>query len=588
MKLLLSSCILVILFFNSVYAQSLTTPYERSGATETATYQEAISYFERLAQLHSEVKLETYGMSDAGKPLHLVVISKNQDFVPSSIKRRGLNVLLINNGIHPGEPDGVDASMLLARNILEDRQLEQLLQNTVLCIIPFYNIGGALNRGKYSRANQNGPEAYGFRGNARNLDLNRDFAKGDSRNAFAFYEIFHHWQPDFYLETHVTNGADYQYAMTYLATQADKLGGNLGKYWRNYVLPQLELAMKTRSQDICPYVNVFGKTPEQGFEQFLDTPRFSTGYATLFQTPGIIAEAHMLKPFPTRVKATYDLMLCILEFMQTNGKQLQKYRREAQQEVIVQQEFPLNWEIETGKSRMITFKGYRSGYKPSQITGEARLYYDRQQPYTKKIPFYDSYRPAYTVQKPYAYIIPQAWQDVIVRLKANKVQLKTLKADTTLEVSAYYIGNLETSTRPYEGHYFHHRVEVAKRRQSIRFFKGDYVVLVNQKANRYLVEMLEPVASDSFFSWNFFDSILQQKEHYSDYVFEDLAAELLEKDPELRQRFAEMKANNPDFANNPRLQLDFIYQNSPYYEQSYRRYPIFRLDSLIDLGLGEE
>ena len=76
--------------------------------------------------------------------------------------------------------------------------------------------------------------------------------------------------------------------------------------------------------------------------------------------------------------------------------------------------------------------------------------------------------------------------------------------------------------------------------------------------------------------WNFFDAILQQKEGYSDYRWEDLAAEVLRKDPVLRAKLEEKKAGDPKFAANGPAQLDFIYKNSPYYEPGHNRYPVYR------------
>ena len=85
--------------------------------------------------------------------------------------------------------------------------------------IPVYNVDGALSRQDTSRVNQNGPEAFGFRGNARHLDLNRDFIKADSLNARTFAQVFTRWDPDVMVDTHTSNGADYQHVVTLIATQ---------------------------------------------------------------------------------------------------------------------------------------------------------------------------------------------------------------------------------------------------------------------------------------------------------------------------------------------------------------------------------
>jgi len=286
-----------------------TTQFEKKAGIETPEYKDIISYYERLAAEYSEISLFSFGQTDAGKPLHLVVYSAEGIYNVDEITKSTKNRVLINNGIHPGESDGIDASMLLLRDIAQNDSLKQKYKNSLIAVIPVYNVGGALNRNSHTRANQNGPVSYGFRGNGRNFDLNRDFIKQDTKNAAAFAEIFHTVNPDVFIDNHVSNGADYQYALTHLFTQHDKLGGNLGIFLENEMRPEIEKSLQEKEILITPYVNVWGDTPEAGFSQFFDSPRYSTGYTTLFHTLGLMVETHMLKPYKIRVTQTYELML---------------------------------------------------------------------------------------------------------------------------------------------------------------------------------------------------------------------------------------------------------------------------------------
>ena len=230
--------------------------FENSKGLETATYDEMMAFYKSAEENSSFVNLQTFGKTDIGLPLHLVTYkSPNAD--ENAIH------LLINNGIHPGESDGIDASMLLLRDIIN--QEIDFPDNVVLHIIPAYNLGGMLNRNSTTRANQNGPKDYGFRGNARNYDLNRDFMKMDTDNMKAFAEIFHHINPDVYVETHVSNGADYQYTLTHLFTQHNQMGHDLGKYINTDFRPKLENRLRQNNHLITPYVNVYGRTPECRF-----------------------------------------------------------------------------------------------------------------------------------------------------------------------------------------------------------------------------------------------------------------------------------------------------------------------------------
>src|SRR5882672_2065486 len=286
-----------LLLFMNTSNDDLRTPFEKGNGNQTCTYDECISYYEKLDSLFDEAKLFTYGTTSIGKPLHLLVISSDKNFDPKKIHEAGKCVLLNNNGIHPGEPDGIDASMIFARDLLTKKEMKSLLDHVVVCIIPVYNVSGMLNRGSFSRVNQNGPEEYGFRGTAQNYDLNRDFVKCDSREAQTFTEIFQTWKPEIFVDTHVSNGADYQYVMTLIPTQKDKLQPILADYQEKTLLPDLYAAMKKDDFEMTPYVNPVKEIPDSGIASFLETPRFSTGYAALFNCIGMMPETHMLKPY---------------------------------------------------------------------------------------------------------------------------------------------------------------------------------------------------------------------------------------------------------------------------------------------------
>lgn len=575
MRLLFSVLLLLSLTY-SVKAQ-YKTRFEISGGKETPTYEEGIEYYKLLAKNFPEIQITEKGLTDSGKPLHLVLYSKSKTFEIQKLKSQHKAILLVNNAIHPGESDGVDASMMLLRDIAMNPQKFPELDNVILAIIPFYNIGGALNRNSTTRTNQAGPEEYGFRGNARNYDLNRDFIKSDTRNARSFAAIFHELDPDLFADTHVSNGADYQYVMTLDYAQKDKLGGKLGYFNDKVFLPYMYKHLKAAGFEATPYVNSWGQTPDKGFVQFPDWPRYSTGYAALFHTIGVMTETHMLKPYDKRVASTYAYLLGNIKFLSRNRKELLKLRKDTKEAVKTQEKFAVTWEVNKVKNTQIEFKGYEPEYITSKVSGAQRLYYNRSKPFTKKIPFYDNYSPVDEVTKPVAYVIPQGWHNVIDLMKLNGVEVKQLEKDTDMEVETYYIENLETPKQPFEGHYWHTSVTTKTVKQQITFKKGDWYIPVNQWTNRYIVETLEPKGVDSFFKWNFFDTILQSKEHYSAYVFEDLAAELLAKDVSLRIKLEDKRKNDPEFAKNGSAQLDFIYDNSPYREKEYMRYPVFRL-----------
>ncbi len=556
-------------------AQKLTTRFEQSNSTQTPDYFEIIDWWKKLDLQSGKIKMLTMGITDAGYPLHLVVVSNNGDYNFSNIRKNNKRIILINNGIHPGEPDGIDASMLLARDIVAGKY--KIPDNIVLAIIPVYNIGGCLNRSANYRVDQNGPEEFGFRGNSQNLDLNRDFIKCDSRDARAFTEIFHLTDPDVFVDNHVSNGADYQHVMTLLTTQNSKLGGTMGEYISKEFEPALYSLMKTKGFDLIPYVNSFGDTPENGWPEYWDSPRYASGYAALWHTFSFVPESHMLKPYDQRVKATYALMQSFIEFTKKNSEQIKSIRNQTKKSVETANEFPVSWSLNRSQFKEVMYKGYEAGRKPSEISGLPRLFYDRNKPFEKKVKIYNHFAPKTIIKKPKAYVIPQGWWKVIELLKLNKVQMSQLKKDTIIEAEVYRIEDYKTTPRQYEMHHLNSDVKITTSMQTIRFLKGDWYIPMNQAANRFLMETLEPQAEDSYFAWNYFDAILGQKEGYSAYVFEDIAADYLKNNTELKVKLEQRKQSDTAFAGNARAQLNFVYQNSSWYEPAHMRYPVYRI-----------
>ncbi len=572
MRKLIFISILLSVFYST---RAQLCRFEKTNGLESATYFEAIDWYKNLDKISTKVLVKEMGMTDAGYPLHLVLVSNDGKFDASQWHKQNKAVILINNGIHPGEPDGIDASMMLVRDIVNNKI--KLPDNVALALIPVYNIGGCLNRNSYSRANQNGPLEYGFRGNAQNLDLNRDFTKNDSKEAKSFARIFHLLDPNILIDNHVSDGADYQHVMTMLTTQYDKLGASLGGWLKENFEPQLYKGMTDKKWDMVPYVNFEIAAPDKGMEMFFDPPRYSSGYAALFQTIAFVPETHMLKPFKDRVLSTYAFSQTVIEKAAINAIELIAQRKKARVEVANAKSFPFKWTVDTAKFSFVNFKGYEQAYKPSDATGLNRMYYDRSKPFTKQVKFFNVFNPSSFVEAPVAYIIPQGWHEVIDLLILNNVQLQQFKKDTIIEIEAYHIDDYKSMPRPYEKHHKNSAIKVTAEKQKIRFLKGDYIIWLNQTSNRYLVEMLEPTGDDSFFAWNFFDAILQQKEGYSDYRWDDLAAEVLKNNPALKTKLEEKKKGDEKFAANGSAQLDFIYKNSPYYEPGHNRYPVYRL-----------
>ncbi|MDG2154004.1 MAG: hypothetical protein P8K10_08745 [Crocinitomicaceae bacterium] len=433
-----------------------------------------------------------------------------------------------------------------------------------------------MNRSSHSRANQNGPVEYGFRGNAQNLDLNRDFIKMDSKNAFTFTRIFHAIDPDIFVDNHVSNGADYQYTLTYISNLENRMSPSIKKITSESLMPSIEKALKTNYEiDLFPYVDLVGKTPNQGITSFNDLPRYSMGYVGLFHSIGFTVETHMLKPFPSRVRATYAFMDEIIKWTASHKSLIEKSRNQARDYSSSNSYLLCNYKRVEGTHDSILFKGYKHSFPKHKITGLKRLKYDTMMPYERYIPYFNSFLPLDTLTVPNFYFVGRQEKDVIKRLKANKVELTKIKNDTSLYLGVYRVIDFESSKKPYEGHFQLNNPVIEKDHQLVNLKRGDWVISTKQKNSLFIHSVLQPEAEDSYLIWNFFDSYLQQKEYFSSYVFVDKIGEILKQDSELKKKYKAKLKKDEGFRNSEWDQLYYIYKNSPYFEKTYGVLPIY-------------
>ncbi len=327
---------------------------------------------------------------------------------------------------------------------------------------------------------------------------------------------------------------------------------------------------------MSPYVWSIKRSPDQGILAFMDYPRYTSGYVSLFNTMAFTVETHMFKPFEDRVLSTWYLLRETLKFSTTHQHELADIKSRALSAKMQRSDFTLQWALDTSRHKMIPFKGYRAKTKTSKVTGHERYYYDRSETWEKEIPYYKYFKPVVTADVPEYYILPSAWTEVVNRLKLNSVEMEPLSGDTILQVETYFIDQYETVTKPYNGHYRHYDVKVRKEFIPVQLLAGDYMIPVRQAAIEYLVQTLEPEGYDSFFSWNFFDEVLFRNEYFSPYIFEETAEQLLKDDEELRRNFEQKRSEDPDFAENAYMQLRYIYEHSPWSEPTYMKYPVYR------------
>ncbi|MBU2018386.1 MAG: hypothetical protein KJ941_01960 [Bacteroidetes bacterium] len=542
---------------------------------KTPTYDELVMICKHFSAQHDEIEMYQMGESDGGIPIHLLIINGAKDSVETFVKAKNGTTILVNNAIHPGEPDGVNAMILwIEKWVKAGKPINGM---PLIAFVPSYNVGGMLNRSSTSRANQDGPESYGFRGNERNFDLNRDFIKMDTKNASTFVRLYQALNPDVFIDNHVTNGADYQYTLTLISSLKERMTPIIENLTYKKVIPYLNNAMKQRGFPISPYVDLKGSIPDSGLVAFNDIPRYSMGYASLFHSLSFTVETHMLKEFPKRVEATMYFFESILKFTMDNASEIELARKKAINQADLSEYYKWNYELDTTRYDFIDFMGYTAKYKTSEVTGVNRMYYDRNSPWTKKVKFYNSHYAMDSVKAPNYFLIAATETEILKRLRQNQVEMSEFSASDQDVFIGQRVVKYSQGDRPYEGHFSHHSSKVnfekVNLKEGVKYFK----VSTHQAKRNFILHVLLANCEDSYFTWNFMDSYLDQKEYFSPYVFEDIALKLLEENPSWRKELNELKETDPDFAQSQWQQLMFVYKKSPYFENTVGLLPILLL-----------
>ena len=582
--------IILLSAFCFLLAEDWETYYEKSNCKKTPSYDETIDYCRRLAKASEWVKYASFGKSPQGRDLPLLIVDKDGNFTPQKVRSSGKIVVLIQAGIHPGEIDGKDAGLMLIRDMVINKKLSNLLERVTLLFIPIFNVDGHERSGPYNRINQNGPEEMGWRVTAQNLNLNRDFLKADTPEMQAWLPLFNKWLPDLLVDCHVTDGADYQYVVTY----GMEIYANVAKPLRQFSIKVMEPFLNKRmDKDGFPMSSYVmfrdWNDIKSGLRSGAAGPRYSTGYGVVQNRIFYLIETHMLKDYNIRVTATFRLLIHLMQLANNYAGEIKNINMQADQltATSLQEKYlPLRMRYSPKDSIFIDFLGVEYEKVPSKISGTDWVIYHPEKPKTYRMPYFYKVFPTDSALVPYAYLIPQEWKLQIDRLKLHGVKVHYLAKDTTLHVSSYRFKNAKWRQTPYEGH---HRVgfdleTVCEERQ---YPAGTAVILLNQRTNRVIVHLLEPKAPDSFVYWGYWDTIFERKEYAEYYVLEKLAREMLAKDPALKAEFEYKLANDSAFAANPRQRLYFFYTRSPYWDEKKDLYPVGKLLQPVKLPLSD-
>nr|WP_220481152.1 M14 family zinc carboxypeptidase [Lysobacter penaei] len=564
---------------------ALSTVAERSGFQKTGRYDEVIALCDAFAERHPDaVRCETFGTTPEGRPMKVLVVSTSGALDPDEARRRNLPVTLVQGGIHAGEIDGKDAGFLALRQLLESPTGQDPLRRQVLLFVPVFNVDGHERFKAWNRPNQRGPEEMGWRTTARNLNLNRDYAKAEAPEMQAMLALYNAWDPLAYIDLHATDGAQFEHDISIQVEPlhaGDPALRSIGLALRDGVIARLAEGGSAPLPFYPSFIEY--DNPASGFRDGVLPPRFSHGYAWLRNRFGMLVETHSWRPYPERVDATRRTILAVLSMVAEHGPAWARETRGADQRAVELAGTPVDLTYEaSGQAREIEFLGYAYTRTPSEVSGALMTRYDESTPDTWRVPLYDDIAPALTVPAPGAgYIVPAAFADrVAPRLAVHGIRFERLRSGVQgHRVEVFTAGTATFAAQPMEGH---QRLDVEGQwsEDTRDLIAGALFVPIRQPSARLVMSLLEPGAPDALLAWGEFNNNFERKEYMEPYVAEAVARDMLASDPTLRATFEGRLREDADFAGSPEARLDFFYRRHSAWDDRHNVYPVLRTDAV--------
>jgi hypothetical protein len=584
-----SSVLIFVLWTLSVHAQSpaILTKFEQSHYLETVTYEECIAFSKQLADQSPLIHFQIIGKSPQKRDIPMLIIDKDGFIQPSDIRNAGRIVLMVQAGIHAGEPDGTDAMFLLLRDMVYEKKNLELIDAVSILFIPSFNVEGLSRWSRFNRINQNGPEEMGWRTNSINLNLNRDYMKAESPEMQAWLQIFNQFLPDFFIDCHTTDGADYQYDATYALETMGNMDEDITQWVTNVYEPFLLENMEQIKSPVFPYVTFKNwHDPRSGLIRSVGTPMISQGYTALQNRVGLLIETHMLKPYKPRVFATYNMILNTLKLLHTEAGKLQNLNAGADIKMMSRKFVPktmaVKYKVDFTDTTKVEFLGKSYKTVKSDLTGGDWFQYSKTDT-TFLLDLFEKSNPEKTVDLPLAYVIPVEWQAVQQIMLHHGFQNFITSKPYEIEVETYRFSKQVWSQNSFEGHQMLNSFDQKTIQAKIKLEPGAMIVPVSQRALKVLVYLLEPEADNSLVSWGYFNSVMERKEYAETYVMEKMAREMIQQNPGLLQEFEEWKNQNPEAAKNQWLQTTWFFERTPFRDQKKDVYPVGRIVDIQQL-----
>jgi hypothetical protein len=548
------------------------TPFERDGMVRTPSYDETVSWLERLVAAAPELEMASLGTSPEGREIWMVIASREGVATAQELYANGRPILLAQGGIHSGEIDGKDAGMMLLRDLTVGGRLNDLLDRASLLFVPILSVDAHERSSAYGRINQRGPAEMGWRTNARNLNLNRDYTKLDTPEVRAIVAAIDRWRPDLYLDLHVTDGMDFQYDITWGFNGRHGWSPSIAGWLSDRLAPLVNQALTAMGHTPGPlFFPVDRNDQSKGVLEWTGSPRFSNGYGDARHLPTVLVENHSLKPYRRRVLGTYVLLETTLRSLGEHGGELR--RAVAADRAMRPDPLTLAWKV-GGEPGRLSLAAIGQRQVESAVAGAPVTQWTGR-PVTLDVPLVVMSEPAATATAPAAYWIPPGWPEVVDRLAAHGIRLERIDEERELDVEVYRVDGAELATEPFEGHVRVTAKPVAERRRQ-GFPAGSVRVGMDQPLGLLAALLLEPASPDSFFQWGFFLEVVQRTEYAEAYVMAPTAERMLAADDALAAEFQRALEADEEFAGDPRERLQWFYRRTPWFDERWNLYPVAR------------
>ncbi len=564
------------------------TPAEITHFRETATVEQVEDYLARLNAHSDAISVSTFGHSAEGRALTVAIVARGVEHTATAARASGRPIIMLQAGIHPGENEGKDAILVLLRQLLVAEVSSPWLDELILIVVPVYNVDGEARRSPFNRINQLGPETMGWRTNASNLNLNRDFIKADTAEMRAWLSLWADWMPHLMVDMHNTDGADFQYDSSWILAAGPNVPAALAQWQQTALIDGAFAVVEGQGFKLAPYIQlVEDDDPRKGITGFIATPRYSTGYVLAHARPGLTIENHMLKTNERRFDVSLALLRAILDEVAAHPAALtsaiSSAEAQARAQLAAPEGYPLELRISTIERRM-RFLGVGFTRQLSEISGRPWIRYQPETAQVLDLAVFDQTEAAAVGHLPAAWLIPVEWQEVIARLRAHRIEISRLNRSLSIDAEFDRAEQIALSAKSFEGRQMVESWTLVQVRRQRDFAAGSVLVEADQALAVLAAEMLQPGAPDSLARWGFFNAVFEDKEYFEARVMEELARKMLAERPELRDAF-ELALMQATFAGDRDARLRWFYERSEWADPRRNVIPIARLDAATSAEL---